>query len=106
MNLNVVLDAEFERLVKELMKSGEYPTASEVVRDGLRLLKDRQLLRDAKLRSLQNDLALADDQFERGQYTTYTTKTLGELTDAIKRGGRKRLAAEKKKRDATRTSHI
>ena len=47
------LGARFESLVKELVASGRYNNASEVVRDGLRLLEDREKLREIKLAELR-----------------------------------------------------
>jgi antitoxin ParD1/3/4 len=39
--MNVSLTPELEKLVNEKVRSGLYQTASEVVRDALRLLKQR-----------------------------------------------------------------
>ncbi len=41
--MNVSLTPELEQLVQEKMASGLYQTASEVVRDALRLLKERDM---------------------------------------------------------------
>jgi antitoxin ParD1/3/4 len=47
------LGSRFEALVKGLVESGRYNNASEVVRDGLRLLEDREKLREVKLAELR-----------------------------------------------------
>ena len=47
------LGSRFEALVKELVESGRYNNASEVVRDGLRLLEDREKLREVKVAELR-----------------------------------------------------
>lgn len=51
------LGDHFERLIGELTNSGRYASASEVVRDGLRLLEEREKLREAKLEALRGAIA-------------------------------------------------
>lgn len=47
------LGARFEALVRGLVESGRYNNASEVVRDGLRLLEDREKEREIKVAELR-----------------------------------------------------
>jgi len=51
--MNVSLTSSFEALIKRLVKSGRYGSASEVVRDGLRLLQEREQFREVKLEELR-----------------------------------------------------
>jgi antitoxin ParD1/3/4 len=46
----------FESFVSRLTKSGRYASASEVLRDGLRLLEQREQERAAKLDALRRDI--------------------------------------------------
>lgn len=48
------LGSHFESLIDELVKGGRYNNASEVVRDSLRLLEDREKLRQLKLAELRH----------------------------------------------------
>jgi antitoxin ParD1/3/4 len=47
----------FESFVSSLTESGRYASASEVLRDGLRLLEQREQERSAKLYALRRDIA-------------------------------------------------
>ena len=61
--MNVSLTPELERLVNEKVESGLYQTASEVVREALRLLKDRDQARE----QLRADVQAGFDQLARGE---------------------------------------
>ncbi|GJE72931.1 type II toxin-antitoxin system ParD family antitoxin [Methylorubrum podarium] len=50
------LGEHYERFVKGLVASGRYASASEVVRDGLRLMEEREQTRAAKLEALRRDI--------------------------------------------------
>lgn len=54
------LGEHFEGLVKRLLGSGRYASASEVLRDGLRLLEQREAINQAKLEALRADIAASD----------------------------------------------
>ena len=90
--MNVSLTPELERLVAEKVESGMYQTASEVVREGLRLLKRR----DEELASLRAEIKKGLDAVERGEYTEYDESTIGQLAANVKARGRKAL--EEKRR--------
>jgi antitoxin ParD1/3/4 len=45
-NTSIVLSDELREFVEREVRSGRYSSASEVLRDGLRLLEDRALTRD------------------------------------------------------------
>ena len=51
--MNVSLTSTLETLVHRLVESGRYKSASEVVRDGLRLLEERESFREIKLTELR-----------------------------------------------------
>ena len=66
--MNVSLTPELERRIAERVESGLYDDASEVVREALRLLFEREeAARQRWLHTLQADIQLGYDQAERGE---------------------------------------
>jgi len=56
MPTSVALGAHFEAFIKEQLASGRYNNASEVVREGLRLLEDKQQECKLKLDELRAEI--------------------------------------------------
>jgi len=50
------IGTHFERFVKRQIESGRYSSASEVVRDALRLMEEREELREAQIKNLRAQL--------------------------------------------------
>jgi antitoxin ParD1/3/4 len=65
--MNISLTKELEQLVQKKVRSGRYPSASEVVREALRLLEERDQLREAHMKKLREKIALGLAQLDRGQ---------------------------------------
>lgn len=84
--MNVSLTAELEQLVNEKVASGMYTSASEVIREGLRLLKERDELRRIQREDLRRDIMLGVEQVRQGKGKKYSGGA--ELADEIKRRGR------------------
>ena len=51
-----VIGEYFEQFIKSQIQQGRYASASEVIRDGLRALENREKLRAAKLEALRSDI--------------------------------------------------
>lgn len=56
-----VIGDHFEAFIKEQIETGRYASASEVVRDGLRALEERERLRAAKLAALRAEIQRGAD---------------------------------------------
>ncbi len=83
MTININLTPQLEELVREKVSSGLYNSASEVVREALRLMDMEDQLRAVKLKNLQHDIR---EGLESGPATPWDA-------EEMKREGRKRLAA-------------
>ena len=66
--MNANLGPVLEKFVAELLESGVYQSQSEVVREGLRLLKEREELRKLRLGALRKEIALGSEQADRGEF--------------------------------------
>ncbi len=62
--MNVSLTSELEQYVHEKVNSGMYYSASEVIREGLRLLKEREQLQQIRLQELRQDIQAGSDSGE------------------------------------------
>lgn len=65
---NINLTDHFESLIEDSIASGRYKNASEVVRDGLRMLEDRQREDAAKLERLRAEAQVGLDALDRGDF--------------------------------------
>ena len=92
--MNISLTSELEQLVNEKVASGMYTSASEVIREGLRLLKERDELRRIQMEELRRDIMLGVEQVQQGKGKKYAGGM--ELADEIKRRGRERMEAGRK----------
>jgi len=64
--MNVSLTPELESYIIRKVESGLYGSQSEVVREGLRLLKERDRLMEARLDELRTEVAEGLEQARRG----------------------------------------
>jgi len=64
---NVSLTDQLDAFVEERVRSGDYQNASEVVRTGLRLLKEREAEYAARLAAIEAAAAPAEAEIERGE---------------------------------------
>ena len=94
--MNISLTPELDSYVQDKVKTGMYHSASEVIREGLRLLMDNDQLREIKLDQLRKAVDISIEQVANGQYVTYKTSELPALSEYIIEQGRKKLADELK----------
>jgi antitoxin ParD1/3/4 len=81
---NVVLTTEQERLVQSLVTSGRYQNASEVVREGLRLIERREAEYEAQLEALRVAAGAGVAALERGDFREFTdTRSFKSYLDGL-----------------------
>ncbi len=95
---NVNLTEHFDRFIATGIKTGRFSNASEVVREGLRLLEQREKEDKAKLAWLRGAAKEGFDQLDRGDYVTLNSEEeLDAFLDQIHEEVSAELAAERKR---------
>jgi antitoxin ParD1/3/4 len=90
--MNVSLGQELEKFISGKVSQGRYQTASEVVREALRLLEERDKAREAHLRALRREIDVGLNDIHAGRVTNLDLKT-------IKREGRRRLRSRTRRKN-------
>ncbi len=85
--MNVSLTEELEKFVSKKVKSGRYQSASEVIREGLRLLEEQDQIKAKRLADLE-------EQLLQGVRSPLSKLTKSDWLD-IRRKGLNRLKTEK-----------
>ena len=88
--MNVSLTPQLENLLKEKVATGMYNSVSEVVREALRLLNERDSLNATKLEALKQGIAQGIDSLDKGEGRSLDIERL-------KAKGRQMLADRKDK---------
>jgi len=87
----VTLNPEQQNLIDQLVESGLFSSADEVLNIALHRLAEDQ---DHDLEQLRQSVRSGLDQLERGEYTDYDDDGLKDLAERIKTLGLARLRAQ------------
>jgi antitoxin ParD1/3/4 len=68
--MNVSLTPELEKFVADKVATGRYTSASEVVREALRLLEREEKSREEQLAEFNRELKARLEAMDRGEYVT------------------------------------
>lgn len=90
--MNISLTKELEQWIQTRVEGGWYESPSEVVRESLRLLRERERQRESMVAELRADLLSGCRQMDQGQGVEFTPETLA----GIKLAGRNVLSADAK----------
>ncbi|MBN9430527.1 MAG: type II toxin-antitoxin system ParD family antitoxin [Burkholderiales bacterium] len=82
---NVVLPAPLEQEIENLVRSGRYQNASEVIRAGVRLLLLHEAEDGAKLDALRKATSQGIMELESGRYDEVPGENLMQYLDALDR---------------------
>jgi antitoxin ParD1/3/4 len=88
---NVVITRQQAAMIEKLVRSGRYQNGSEVLRDGLRLVAQREAAEKAKLKALREAVRVGIDAIERGEYKEF--ESFEELDEYLERIGEEEIAA-------------
>ena len=70
---NIVLTDHQARFVEQLVTTGRYQNASEVLREGLRLVESREAEESVRLKALREATQIGIDDIEAGRFLTFDT---------------------------------
>jgi antitoxin ParD1/3/4 len=87
---NVVLTDRHEKVISDLVASGRYQNASEVLREGLRLIEERDSREAAKLKILQAAARAGFADFAEGRFTELERDAIDDLIGDLGRQARGR----------------
>ena len=82
---NVVLSEQQQALVETLVQSGRYQNASEVLRDGLRLIEERERIGQVKLKALKQAARLGWADVAAGRYADVADDKLEDFVGQLGR---------------------
>jgi antitoxin ParD1/3/4 len=77
----------YEEMLRELVASGRYASASEVLRDGLRLVEEREQMRNAKLEALREAIKEGLDSGEAEPFDVESIIAEARALTAAKKHG-------------------
>ena len=93
---NVNLTGHFDPFIETGITSGRFSNASEVVREGLRLLEQREQEDKAKIQWLRGAAKEGFDAADRGDYVTLRSdREIDDFVDQVRREVSEKLVAEK-----------
>lgn len=82
--MNVSLTPRLERYVKQKVAAGMYNSVSEVMREALRLLEERDALKEMKLTALRRDIQDGIEELDRGEGMPLDMNAIKAKARAIK----------------------
>ena len=79
--MNITLGKEFERRISEKVADGLYTSASEVIRDGLRLLFEKDSAKQDQLEILRQKVSEGFEQLAAGELSNQSVMDIFERSN-------------------------
>lgn len=79
--MNITLGKEFERRISEKVADGLYTSASEVIRDGLRLLFEKEAAKSQQLEILRQEVSKGFEQLAAGEISNRSVMDIFEQAE-------------------------
>ena len=80
---NISLTNEQDAFVERVVKTGQYQSASEAIRDALRMLQQKRREDALRLRALRAQINAGLDALERGDFTEVTEADLDDYLEGL-----------------------
>jgi antitoxin ParD1/3/4 len=90
--MNVSLTPQLEAFVQEKVASGLYSSASEVIRDALRMLEEQDRVKATKLEMLRKEIQKGIDELDRGEGIRLDIEEIKQEAKVRKEKAQKRAA--------------
>ncbi len=81
--MHVSLTERLQEFVREKVDSGLYNDSSEVIREALRIMEQKDQLHKIKLDQLREAVLIGDEQLTRGEYSIRTIDDIIADNEAI-----------------------
>ena len=76
--MNISITPELEALIDKKVKTGMYNSASEVIREGLRLLKEQDEIKELRLKELKKEIQKGYDSTANGNVAEWNLSKFKE----------------------------
>jgi antitoxin ParD1/3/4 len=88
LTMNVNLTPKLEEMVRQKVASGLYNSASEVIREALRLLEEQDRLRALRFEELRDQIRQGIDELDRGEGLVWDKKAFLQEAQARMEAGK------------------
>lgn len=91
---NVVITEHQSAMIESLVESGQYQNASEVLREGLRLIEQRDTERVARIKAFNAAVDIGFAQVDAGQYVDVEYDDVADFVAELGRRGAREARAK------------